>query len=258
MTTLVDYLKLLDLSDTEAKLYLMLLKNGPTSVRDLSQTVAIKRTTAYFYIDALVEKGLMIKLVRGSKKLVAATEPKNLIMLVEEKLKNAEAIQHDFPKMLKMIAKSIPPENKNFESGIKYYKGKNGVKNIFEDILQAKEIRSFANITEFTNVFPEGFHLIDTAIKKNTAIKFTEILEDTPQTKHIVNDALQNTNNRYQCKYFPAGMKISSSDITIYDEKVSFINMRDNIHGLIIPSPLLYENFKTLFDFIWKALPNTN
>src|ERR1700722_3759231 len=97
MDNIVDYLKQLDLSDVEAKLYLTLLQTGPASVRDLALTIDIKRTTTYFYIDQLVDKGLIIKLVKGSKKLVAANEPENLKILVEEKMKTAKAVQQGFP-----------------------------------------------------------------------------------------------------------------------------------------------------------------
>src|SRR5215469_2171027 len=100
MDRIIDYLKQLDLSDAEAKLYLRLLQSGPTSVRDLAQTVDIKRTTAYFYIDQLVEKGLIMKLVRGSKKLVAANEPENLKTLVEEKVTTAKSAKEQLPNIL--------------------------------------------------------------------------------------------------------------------------------------------------------------
>src|SRR5258708_38672740 len=105
---IIDYLKQLDLSDVEAKLYLMLLQTGPTTVRDLAQTVDIKRTTAYFYIDQLVEKGLIMKLVRGSKKLVAANEPGNLQHLVEKKVASAKTVQQSLPAILKVLNTSLP------------------------------------------------------------------------------------------------------------------------------------------------------
>src|SRR5579872_6618280 len=101
MDKIIDYLKQLDLSVAEAKLYLTLLQTGPTSVRDLAQTVDIKRTTAYFYIDQLVEKGLIMKLVRGSKKLVAANEPENLRELVEKKVVSAHSVKNNLPAILK-------------------------------------------------------------------------------------------------------------------------------------------------------------
>src|SRR5580704_14634911 len=100
MDKIIDYLKQLDLSDVEAKLYLTLLQTGSASVRDLAATIDIKRTTAYFYIDQLVEKGLIMKLVRGSKKLVAANGPDNLKILVDAKLESAKAVQQNFPDIL--------------------------------------------------------------------------------------------------------------------------------------------------------------
>src|SRR6185437_8435894 len=148
MDKTIDYLKQLDLSDAEAKLYLTLLQSGPVSVRDLAQTVDIKRTTAYFYIDQLVEKGLIMKLVRGSKKLVAACEPENLKILVEEKIKQANKVQKEFPDILKALTTSLPKEDNNSDAEIKYYKGKNGVKKIYEEALTGKELRSFVNVEE--------------------------------------------------------------------------------------------------------------
>src|SRR5580700_4015299 len=110
MDNVIDYLKQLDLSDVEAKLYLTLLQMGPSSVRDLAQTIDIKRTTAYFYIDQLVDKGLIMKLVKGSKKLVAANEPESLKHLVEEKLESAKLVEKNFPEILKILTSDLPRE----------------------------------------------------------------------------------------------------------------------------------------------------
>src|SRR6266404_1145402 len=171
MDNIVDYLKQLDLSDAEAKLYLTLLKTGPTSVRDLAQTVDIKRTTAYFYIDQLVEKGLIMKLVKGSKKLVAANEPENLKILVEEKLKTANEVQQSFPDILKLLNTSLPKEDNPTDAEIKYYKGKNGVKKIYEEALKSKELSTYANFTQLSTVFPSNFDLFAVALKQNPSLR---------------------------------------------------------------------------------------
>ena len=64
---IIEYLKQLDLSEIEAELYLILLNKGSLSVRDLAEISGIKRTTAYIYIDQLIEKGLVLKVVKESK-----------------------------------------------------------------------------------------------------------------------------------------------------------------------------------------------
>src|ERR1700691_2284177 len=183
MDKIVDYLKQLDLSEIEAKLYLTLLQTGPASVRDLAQTVDIKRTTTYFYIDQLVEKGLIMKLVRGSKKLVAANEPENLKALVGDKLRQADSVQKNLPNILKLLNTSLPKENNVSEAEIVYYKGKNGEKKIYEEVLKANEIRAYVNMEEVLHVFPENENLFDQAIKNNPEMFMYEFVEDSNKAR---------------------------------------------------------------------------
>ena len=92
MDKIIDYLKQLELSDIEAKLYLALLKTGTTGVRELAKSIDIKRTTAYIYVDLLVEKGLVIKTVKGSRKQVSPIDPKEgLEELVNQLLEQAKS-----------------------------------------------------------------------------------------------------------------------------------------------------------------------
>jgi HTH-type transcriptional regulator, sugar sensing transcriptional regulator len=251
MDNIVDYLKQLDLSDVEAKLYLTLLKTGPASVRDLAQTVDIKRTTAYFYIDQLVEKGLIMKLVKGSKKLVAANDPENLQVLVEEKLKKAKEVQKGFPDILKALTTSLPKENNGTEAEIKYYKGKSGVKKIYEESLGGKELRSFVNVEEVLEAFPENAQLFNNAFDKNPEMIMYEIAENSSEAKNRI----ETSNKNHIYKLLPKGMKLTAQDILIYENKVAIIHFRDQINAIVLHNADLYSNLKLLFDFIWKILP---
>lgn len=257
MEKIVDYLKQLDLSDVEAKLYLTLLQTGPTSVRDLAQTVEIKRTTAYFYIDQLVDKGLIMKLVRGSKKLVAANEPENLESLVEAKLVSANEVQKGFPSILKTL-NTLPQESHVNDAEIKYYKGKNGVKKIYEDVfLHAKELRSYFNIEVMKSKLPENHNTFLEGLKNNKTMKIFEILEDSAISKEqIMNFQTDNVyQKRYSFKFLPKGIDLSAADILIYDGKVAVINARDQITGIVLQNQDYFNTSRELFDLIWKVLP---
>lgn len=252
MDNIVDYLQQLDLSEVEAKLYLTLLQTGPTSVRDLAQTIDIKRTTTYFYIDQLVEKGLIMKLVKGSKKLVAANEPENLKTLVEAKTASARVVQQGYPDILKTLNNYIPKGINTNDAEIKYYKGKNGVKKIYEDALSSKELRSYVNVAEIDKIFPENFKLFENAFKRNPTIKMFEIAEDSIQSKKLA--TISSSRPTYRYKILPKNMRITAQDILIYEDKISIINLNDNIHGVVMRNSDLAVNFKMLFDFIWKTL----
>jgi len=81
-----------------------------------------------------------------------------------------------------------------------------------------------------------------------------EIVEDSPQAREM-NKNSSSLSPMYFYKFFSGSKKIQSTDIFIYDRKVAFINLKDNIHGVILRNEDLYSNFKILFDFIWQVLP---
>lgn len=254
MDKIINYLKQLELSDIEAKLYLALLKSGSTGVKELANAINIKRTTAYIYIDLLVEKGLVIKTVKGSRKQVAAIDPEEgLEKLVIHKTKSAEETKNKFSEMLKEINLLSPSMQTTEEAEIKYYKGKGGVKKIYENALKADELRSYVNITEVLEVFPENSQLFDSAFKKNQKIKMFEIVEDSPQARKRF--ATTPKLERYFYKLLPENMKLTAQDILIYDNNVAIIHFKDSIHGVVLTNTDLYNNFRMLFNFIWKILP---
>ncbi|MBA3724620.1 MAG: winged helix-turn-helix transcriptional regulator [Candidatus Levybacteria bacterium] len=252
MEKLIEYLKQLELSELEAKLYLTLLKTGPITVRELAADVNIKRTTAYLYVDQLVEKGLVIKLVKGSKKLVTAEDPKNLETLIEKKLREAQEVKQNFPDILSSLNATISQQETKHEAEIKYYKGKNGVKKLYEEALQAQEVRSYVNVEEISKTFPDNYHLLDVAYKSNPNIKIFEICEDSQKTRERIKSA--NKNHSY--KVLPKKMKLTSTDVLIYEDKIAIIDLKGATSGIVLSSSDLSKNFQLLFNCLWDVLPD--
>lgn len=249
------YLEELGLSTMETSIYLTLLETGPIKIRNLANKIGIKRTTAYSYVDELIKKELVTIVIKNSEKLVSANAPKESIQnLVDGKMKLAAKIQTTFPDILEMINATLPAKDISGVSEIKYYYGKNSVKNIYLDLLAARDIRGITNISEFLDIFPDMFHVVDKAIQQDNQKKYYEIVDDSPKTQEALQKSLEITNKRYQYKYFPDGMTISSSIVTIYDGKVSIVNTRDTVNGVILQNAILYENFKQLFDLIWNNI----
>jgi sugar-specific transcriptional regulator TrmB len=252
MDKIIEYLKQLDLSDVEAKLYFTLLQTGPTSVRDLAQTIEIKRTTAYFYIDQLVEKGLIIKLVKNTKKLVAANDPESLTVLIEKKFKTAKSVQKSLPTILKAL-NTIIPQGTLADAEIKFYKGKIAVKKIYEESVTGNELRSYVKVETLDGLFSNNVGLFNQAFKKNPQLSVKEIIYDSPlATKDAQQIFLDN--KRYAYKLMPKKLKLTSGDTLIFDKKVAIINFGQQITGVIINNKDYYNNSKELFDFIWETI----
>jgi sugar-specific transcriptional regulator TrmB len=254
MNTIISYLEQLDLSEIEAKLYLQLLKTGAISVRELARATGINRSTTYLYINQLIEKELIVKLVKGSRTQIAAVQPNTMLpYLVEKRAATAKTLQEQLPSILQNIASSFPKVEDAGEAEIKYYKGRLGVKKIYEDVLKTKELRSYVDVLKISEIFPENFQLFNDAFKHNPDIKMFEICGNSPKAKEYIQGFNENKRHRY--KILPNDMELTGQDVLIYDNKIAIINLKDTISGIILHNNDLFNNFKLLFDFLWKILP---
>jgi sugar-specific transcriptional regulator TrmB len=258
MKKILEYLQQLELSELEAKLYLTLLDTGAVSVRELAEIVGVKRTTAYMPLEMLVEKGLVLKVMKGSKSLVTASDPEeSLQRLVAQKAQKAQTIQSNFPTMLQLITTVMPQGGLNTnEAEIKYYKGKAGIKKIYQDALKSQKLRSYVNIEEVLSVFPDNAQLFDTAFKNNPNMKMFEIVENSPQAKKRFEHSTKK--EHYFYKFLPEGLKLTAQDILIYENKVAIIHFKDKMNSIVLYNTDLYHNFKLLFDYMWQTLPESN
>lgn len=255
---ILEYLEQLDLSETEALLYLKLLETGPISLRDLAQTTGLKRTTAYLHVDLLVEKGLVMKIVKGSQKQVAANPPAESIeFLVKSKLETATMMNTQFPTMLQELTKSIPQGKDVGNAEIKYYKGKSGVRKIYEEAFSSPKIRSYANPTIISQFMPENNEVFTLGVNKNPTIELYEIFDGSEPSYNQVQGFVKDLNeaNRYKYKFLPPTVVLSAADILIYDGKVSIINAREKTSGVVLTNKDFYKSSLELFDFIWQILP---
>ncbi len=252
MKNINDYLEQLGLSKIEAKMYVTLLKSGSVSVHDLAETIEVKRTTAYLYIDQLVEKGLVVKVVKGARKMVQANEPKvSLEYLLKRKIQSAKDLENDFPTMLQSITTSHPQSPDVEDAEIKYYKGKNGVKKIYEEALKSKEIRAYVNIVEIAEFLPENYKLFDNALITNPHMNVFDICEDSMEARR----RLKIAKGKHFYRLLPSPIKITSTDILIYDGKVSIIDLKGKMNGIVLYNTALFNNLKALYDYLWQKLP---
>ena len=254
MSKFADFLEQLDLSDIEASLYTALLDNGPTSVRDLAVLTKMKRTTAYFYIDQLIEKGLVVKLTRGTKKMVTVSQPKeSLEYLVEQKDKQAQEIKADFSSILQAIQTTLPQIKANNNAEIKYIKGKDAVKKIYDEALKASELRLYVKLAETAKLFENDNDIFADALTQNKKLNIREIVADIPEDiQHIT---FPTQSGRYHYRFMPSDIGLVAANMLIYDNKVAIINVTGTITTIVLDNTDYFINSKKLFDYIWETLP---
>lgn len=255
---MTQYLEFLGLSETERKLYLSLLQTGPVSVEKLAKTVGIPRTSAYTAIKPLLDKELIIKVIKKGTSVVEAYPPQDIIpQFAEKKVQENNILLGGLSQMAKSLQQSYLQgrETGSDESQIRMYKGKFGVKKIYEEILKAKEQRSYVDITKIEEVFPENFQKFRDGFVDNPQMKMYEIHQNasTEKTKSYLKFVHKGKNYFY--KLLPEGVTLGTQDIIIYDNRVAIISFNKVISGVVMQNQDLYKTFKTLFDVMWQLLP---
>jgi len=242
--------KKIGLSDKEVSVYLSLLENGASSVRNLAAISNLNRGTAYDILKKLQEAGLVSFFHKDTKQQFVAEDPDKILKLM--------AVREDeFKKAEEKIIKLIPELKSLQEKGgdkptTKFYEGRAGVKFILDDILlsikgQADKnyyVYSAAGVREDVyGAYPDfNKKRIKNGIKANT-ISLSE------------GGGTYGMDERKWLKTEKAGAG-NMTYILIYADKCAFISRdsRGNPVGVIIENKMIYETQKILFLQLWKLL----
>jgi sugar-specific transcriptional regulator TrmB len=122
-----ETLKQIGLGHNESKIYITLIKLGPSMAGRIAKEANIDRSACYDSLKALNKKGLVNYVLEANRKKFAATNPSRL----KEYLKEKESLVDEVLPNLREMFKS-----KEEKSQVSMYRGLKGLKAVFEDILE--------------------------------------------------------------------------------------------------------------------------
>ena len=91
--TITPILKKFGLNDKEIKIYLTLLKLGPTSVRKIAEKSGINRGTSYDVLKNLRTLGLVTYYHKATKQFFVAEDPHKLLEATDSKIGNLNEVK---------------------------------------------------------------------------------------------------------------------------------------------------------------------
>jgi sugar-specific transcriptional regulator TrmB len=255
--TIINYLEELGLSEVEAKLYLTILETTPKSVQELARIMEINRTTVYLHIERLIKKELIIKIIKGGNKLITANKPDDILKtLLNKKVESVSTMQKKLSNITDELTLKYSLHKDIEEAEVKYYKGKLGVRKIYEEALKANILCSYVNQAIMHDALPDNMQLFEEAVKNNKDIKIFEIVEDSTNSRREIE--LQSKDLKYKkffYRFLPKDVKLSSADTLIYNNKVAIINVGNKqITGVVLHNIDYYKNTKAIFDSYWNML----
>ena len=231
-----EYIRKAGLTENEAKVFSTLLEQGPSPAGIISRKSGLHRRVIYDTIEMLIKKGLVGYILKNNKKLFQASNPNRLIEIIKEK---QESIEDILPEMLAMYSKTKEKEETNF------YKGKNGLKTVFEDQLnEKKEILIIGASTLAYEMMEFYFHWFD---KRRVKEKIkTKIIFTSEKRTNVPKISLS------EIKFLPE--KYSSPlAINIYGDKIAIILWsKENPFAVVIKNKEISEGYKKHFNLLWS------
>lgn len=233
-----EYIRKTGLTENEAKIYMTLLEFGPSQAGLISRKSGLHRRVVYDTAEMLIKKGLIGYIKKNNKKLFQASSPNRILEIIKEK---ENSIRDILPQMLQFYSQTKEKEETNF------YKGKNGLKTVFEeqlDLPKKSEILIIGPSSMAYNILPFYFKWYDKRrIEKQ--IRSRIIFHKT------ANDNLPKI-PLSEIKFLPEKYS-SPMAINIYQDKVAIIMWsKENPLAIVIKQREIAEGYRKYFELMWR------
>lgn len=241
-------LEKIGLNENEAKIYLLALELGKSSIKELSEQSKIKRGTVYNVIDSLLQKGFLAIGHEKNRKVYIAESPSNLNLLFDVK-------QHELEERKKAFEKLFPELDILFNSSdvrprVKYFEGNSGALSLKEEYLKTKS-KKIDNILFYDNSFkslPEAKKYTTERVKKKIKSRFLYI----SKIGRDLNLENGDKTELRESKYVPYASFPFNIDLSIFDEKIVIQHKKsDKFLAVLINNKEIADSFRLFFDLAW-------
>lgn len=236
-----EYFSRLGFTPKETDVYQALYKIGPSPASTLARLTGIKRTSIYDILNTLLEKNLIISFRQNNYTYFAIDDINKLYLYEKGRLHVAEQLV----RQLK--------EQQQYSQGIQvhYYRGLEGFREMYEDILRAKtkEICAWMNLdTFYTGLDPvREPNWTRERVQQKTYARLCMV--DSPLTREFQKNDPENLR---QTLLLPAERGFVTSCF-IYGNNITFFDPSDNMSGIRIHNPALAMMQQGIFDREWAA-----
>ncbi|MBT6954879.1 MAG: hypothetical protein HN991_00815 [Candidatus Jacksonbacteria bacterium] len=238
------------LSQDQAEIYEILLKNGALTAGKINQNTPIKRGLVYKLLDQLMEFGLVEKEEDPGK--VALFKP-NHPLKIKDLAKNREQQAKDAQRVLEGVIPSLVSDFNliSGKPGVQFFEGKEAFKAITDDSLTAKEaIYSYAD-NDAVNKYAAKENAEYAKKREKRGVEKKLITTDS----EFIRNYLKEHKGVTDIKVIDMGDDGFETVIMIYDNKVSYLTLnKDSRIGVIITDPWICKMHRTLFEHQWKQL----
>ncbi|MBI2499550.1 hypothetical protein HYV88_04885 [Candidatus Woesearchaeota archaeon] len=228
-----EKLKGIGFSDSEARIYITLLKIGEATVLEISQNSGLHRTNIYDSLEKLKLKGFVTFLSKENKQFFRGIDPGFILgYLKEQEEKIANVIVE-----LKDIQAKIPEK-----VTVEVFKGEQGIKFALKDILIKKEeVFGYSVTGQLRRFLPEFAEYYFREQTKNKIMHRFIYTKETAKPPTMY----------YEIKYLPKEFSSTTMNLCYGNTLLNLI-WEPELVAIRIQSKQLADSFKKHFQLLWK------
>jgi len=237
-------LQKIGLNEKETDIYLACLKYGPETITNIARHSGCKRSTLYYLMEGLLQRGFVIIVRRSRKTLYDAEKPKKLLTTIRAReqelvqlLPELELIQHS--------RHSIP--------NVEIYEGEESVSSVYDEIYSAinskDEVCFLTSIRDLKEYAP---HALDHYLAKLHSLKEYKVRELIYDDKYGVEyvQELRRESFLHPCKLLPTEYPLHN-DVNIFGNKIALFSFPQRSTVTVIDNHEIMLTVKTLYECAW-------
>jgi len=232
---MLEKLQRIGLSKKESLVYSELVKFGESGANEIAKRISTQRTVVYNLLQQLLEKGFINYIKRNGKRIYSISNPQLLLSLFKEK----EIIAQDLIKEINAIKKKLPSEK-----SVEVYEGIQSMRNLFEEIKNAKELRVINATGKIFETLRYSSEHIVKSIKKISRVKVIGV----PSMKKT-----KLTFFGFKIRYLPEKAENLATTF-IFDGKIIIQILKDKPFLIKIENKEIFEGYKKDFEVLWSKL----
>lgn len=252
---LIEQLCQIGFTESEARVYLELLRLGPQPASIIAKRTCINRSITYSILESLCNKGVVSSHLKSGVLIFVASDPNALVGYVDRKCK---AFDYHRAQLLTMVPKfrSIVENTDCKKPIVNYYEGIEGAKCVLYDALNASEFLGYLCMHKWAE---QG--LLDFLLEyKNfritkRGILLRAIVFDTPEVRAFFEENYDQDCELTKILYVSEEhyLPMFEKEFTIYDGKIASLSLDKGAeYGIIIENQEMYEMQKRIFDMAWN------
>lgn len=219
------------LTDNEEKVYSALIEIGASLAGKISRKTGLHRRTVYDVTETLIKKGLVGYILKNNRRVFSAVNPQRIIDSMDEK-------RNSLIPLISSLREKFESSKKKEQTN--FYKGKNGLKMIFESQLEYPEILILGANRQAYEKMPYYFKWFNERRKKKK-VKIRVITSDRSINPKILAET------RYLSDKYADHMVIN-----IYGDSVAMILWAKEPFAIVVEQQEFASGYRKYFELLWK------